>query len=449
MAVDRRGFLDRSIKGGLGAAFGVATIRAPLNAVAPGDKVVVGIMGVGTRGAFLTQLFTQRPDVEIAYVCDVDDRKTALAAKAVQEKKGKAPAAVGSFEHILEDSDVDALVCAAPDHWHSLATILACQVGKDVYVESPASHNIWEGRKMVEAARKYNRVVQVGMQDRSSTYAATAREVIQSGKLGTIHLVSIYNMMTRAPLEDTPDSLPPEGFDWSMWLGPAATRPYNPKCFRRVFWDFSGGNITEEGVHQLDLARWVMGVSYPKSVHHTGGEFFFKDGAETPDTSLVTYSYDGLSVIFQQAWWTPYMAKLPDNVRDSMTKFPDWYPFSGTRTEIYGSNGMMILGRDGGGWQQFDREGRKVASDKQTFAAMQVAHIDNFIDCIRSRKRPSGDVEDGHISAALCHMANISYRLGDRKLEFDSAKEAFGGDNEANRYLKRTYREPWVIPENV
>jgi len=449
MAIGRRGFLDRSIKGGLGAAFGVATLRAPLKAVVPSDKVVVGIMGVGSRGASLIQLFAQRPDVEIAYVCDVDDRKAALAAKAVLDKKGKAPAAVGSFEHILEDSVVDALVCAAPDHWHSLATVLACEVGKDVYVESPASHNIWEGRKMVEAARKYNRVVQVGLQNRSSSYANTGRQLIQSGKLGTIHLVTIYNMMTRAPLENTPDSLPPEGFDWAMWLGPAATRPYNPKYFQRVFWDFSGGNITEEGVHQLDLARWVVGASYPKSVHHTGGEFFFKDGAETPDTSLVTYAYDNLTMIFQQAWWTPYMVKLPDDVRESTTKLPDWYPFTGTRTEIYGSDGMMILGRDGGGWQQFDREGRKIAGDKQTIATLQVAHIDNFISCIRSRKRPSADVEEGHISAALCHMANISYRVGDRKLVFDSVNETFGGDNEANHYLRRTYREPWAIPENV
>ena len=449
MAIGRRGFLDRSVKGGFGAVLGVAAMRTSLRAVAPSDKVVVGIMGVGRRGAYLTELFAQRPDVEIAYVCDVDDKKTALAAKAVQGMKGKAPAAEGSFEHILEDSQVDALVCAAPDHWHSLATVLACQVGKDVYVESPASHNIWEGRKMVEAARKYNRVVQVGMQDRSASYAATARQLIQSGKLGTIHLVSICNMMSRARLENTPDSLPPEGFDWAMWLGPAEKRPYNTKYFQWVYWDFSGGNITEEGVHQLDLARWVIGASYPKFVHHTGGNFFFKDGAETPDTSLVTYAYDGLALNFQQAWWTPYMTKFPENVRESMTTFPDWYPSSGTRTEIYGSDGMMILGRDGGGWQQFDREGRKVTSDKQTFAAIEAAHIDNFINCIRSRKRPSADVEDGHVSAALCHMANISYRLGDRKLAFDSASETFAGDDEANHYLRRSYREPWAIPENV
>jgi predicted dehydrogenase len=226
-------------------------------------------------------------------------------------------------------------------------------------------------------------------------------------------------------------------------------RPYNPKYFRRVFWDFNGGNITDDGVHQLDLARWVIGVSLPKFVHHAGGELFFKDVAETPDTSIVTYEYDGLRLVFEQTWWTPYMIKVPNNVRESATQFPDWYPFIGTRIEIYGSEGMMILGRHGGGWQLFDREGNKIASDKQTFAAMQAAHVSNFISCIRDRKRPNADAEEGHISAALCHMANISYRLGDRKLEFDSANEAFAGDSEANQYLRRTYRKPWVVPENL
>jgi len=449
MTISRRGFLDRGVKGGLSAALGLAAMRTTSKAVAPSDKVVVGIMGVGSRGTFLAQLFAQRPDVEVAYVCDVDEKKLPAAVKAVQDKKGKAPKAVVSFEHILEDGDVDALVCAAPDHWHTVATILACQVGKDVYVEKPASHNIWEGRRMIEAARKYKRVVQVGMQNRSSSYGATARELVQSGKLGSVHLACVYNMMNRTPVENTPDGLPPEGLDWDLWLGPGPSVPYNPKYFRRVFWDFNGGNITDDGVHQLDLARWVMGASFPKAVHHAGGKLFFKDIAETPDTSMVTYEYDALALVFHQTWWTPYMVKVPNNVRESMTQFPDWYPFIGTRIEIYGSDGMMILGRHGGGWQQFDREGRKVASDKQTFAAMQAAHIDNFITCLRSRGRPNADAEEGHVSAALCHMANISYRVGNRRLVFDSANEAFVGDSEANQYLRRTYREPWIVPDKV
>ena len=321
--------------------------------------------------------------------------------KVVEDKQGKTPKTIGNFQRILEDKDVDAMVCATPDHWHALATVLACQAGKDVYVEKPASHDIWEGRKMVEAARKYNRVVQVGMQNRSSSYGGSARELIQSGKLGSIHLVRVYNMLNREPVERTPDTAPPEGFDWDMWLGPGPLRPYNPMYFRRVFWDFNGGIITDDGVHQLDLARAVIGVSFPKSVHHAGGKLFFNDIAETPDTSIVTYEYDGLRLVFEETWWTPYMIKVPNSVRESTTQFPDWYPFIGTRIEIYGSNGMMILGRHGGGWQLFDREGHKIASDKQTFSAMQAAHVENFISCIHSRKHPNADVEEGHISAAF------------------------------------------------
>ena len=234
-----------------------------------------------------------------------------------------------------------------------------------------------------------------------------------------------------------------------MWLGPGPSRPYNPKYFRRVFWDFNGGIMTDDGVHQLDLARAAIGVSLPKSVHHAGGNLFFNDGAETPDTSIVSYEYDGLRMVFEETWWTPYMAKIPTQVRESTVEFPDWYPFIGTRIEIYGSDGMMILGRHGGGWQAFDREGHKVSSDKQTFGTMQAAHVGNFIDCIHNRKHPNADVEEGHISAALCHLANISYRLGDRKVVFDSATESFAGDAEANQYLRRAYRTPWVMPENV
>jgi predicted dehydrogenase len=448
MAMSRRRFLDRSIKGGFSAALGATEAPRALKAVAPSDKVVVGVMGVGGRGTQLTSFFAARPDVEIAYVCDVNAKRLPGAVKVVEEQQGKTPKTVGNFQRILEDKSVDAMICATPDHWHSLATVLACQAGKDVYVEKPVSHNIWEGRKMVEAARKYKRVVQVGMQNRSGSYGAAARDLIRAGKLGSIHLVRVYNMLNRDRVEKTPDSAPPEGLDWDMWLGPGPLRAYNPMYLRRVFWDFNGGLITDDGVHQLDLARWVIGVSYPKSVHHSGGNLFFKDVAETPDTSIVTYDYDGLRLVFEETWWTPYMTKVPTNIRESTTQFPDWYPFLGTRTEIYGSDGMMILGRHGGGWQLFDREGRKIASDKQTFSAMQAAHVGNFISCIRDRKHPNADAEDGHISAALCHMANISYRVGDRKLKFDSAKEAFD-DKEANQYLKRTYRKPWVMPENV
>jgi len=254
MAVSRRRFLERSIRGGFGVAAGVYSLSAASKAVAPSDKVVVGVMGVGGRGTFLTQEFASRPEVGIAYICDVDSRKFQRAVKVVEEKQGKAPRTISDFRRILEDKNVDAMVCATPDHWHGVATVMACQAGKDIYVEKPASHNIWEGRKMVEAARQHNRVVQVGMQNRSNSYGRSARDLIQSGKLGGVHLVRVYNMLNRAPVE-SPDSAPPPELDWNMWLGPGPLRPYNPKYFQRVFWDFNGGLMTDDGVHQMDLAR--------------------------------------------------------------------------------------------------------------------------------------------------------------------------------------------------
>lgn len=427
----------------------MSELGATGKAVSPSDKVVVGMMGVGGRGTFLTELFASRPDVEIAYICDVDSRKFARAVKVVEDLKGKKTKTVGNFQRMLEDKDVDAIVCATPDHWHALATVLACQAGKDVYVEKPPSNDIWEGRKMVEAARKYQRMVQVGMQNRSNSYARSARDLVRSGKLGTVSLVRVFNMLNRKPVERTTDSPPPKELDWDMWLGPASLRPYNSMWSRGVFWDLTGGNITNDGIHQLDLARMVLGFSYPKAAHHAGGRLSFKDIAEVPDTTIATYEYDDLSLVIEQTWWTPYMKKAPQSVRESMTLFPDWYPFYSSKIEIYGSKGMMLLGRHGGGWLLYDADGQKVASDKQKHSEMQAAHVANFVECIRSRKRPNADIEEGHISAAICHMANVSYRVGNRKLAFDAVTEGFVNDEQANQYLRRTYRKPWVMPEKV
>jgi len=442
-AMSRRSFLERGIQGGLGAG-----ILSSSRAASASDKIVVGVMGVGGRGTFLTKLFASRPDVEVAYVCDVDSNKLESVAKEVEELGGKRPKSVGDFRRLLDDTHVDAIINATPDHWHGLGTILACQAGKDVYVEKPASHNIWEGRKMVEAARKYNRVVQVGMQNRSAPYARSAQEHIRSGKLGSVHLVRVFNMLNRERLWKAADTPVPAGFDWDMYLGPVSDRPYNPVWKTRAFWDFGGGNITDDGVHQLDLARSIIGKSYPKSVHHSGGNLFFKDAAETPDTILVTYEYDSLSLVFEATWWTPYMKKTPQHIRDG-DLLPEWYPFNATKIEIYGSKGMMLVGRHGGGWQIYEADGQKGPFEYGHHTRMQMAHVENFVNCIRSRKQPNADIQEGHISASLCHLANISYRVGNRKLTFDGVTETFVNDKEADGYLKRTYRKPWVIPENV
>ncbi len=223
-SVNRRTFL----KGSLGTAAMVAVLPQR-DSLAANDKVVLGVMGVGGRGRQVAQMFASRPDVEIAWLCDPDSRRLGPAKQAIEQAQGKAPQTAQDFRRILDDKSVDAMINATPDHWHALGTILACQAGKDVYVEKPLAHNVWEGRKMVEAARKYKRVVQVGMQTRSAPYAREAVEQIASGKLGDIHMIRVFNMMQHSTMGEGSEQPVPDGFDYDLWCGPAPKLPYNPK----------------------------------------------------------------------------------------------------------------------------------------------------------------------------------------------------------------------------
>lgn len=447
---NRRDFLKQSIRAGAATTLAAATLTGAPRKVSANDKVVIALMGAGGRGNQLLEFFGQRPDVEIAYICDVDTRRFAKAVRNVERLQGKTPRTEQDFRRMLEDKSVDAVVNATPAHWHALSTVWACQAGKDVYVEKPASHNIWEGRKMIEAARKYNRVVQVGLQNRNCAHGWSARDYIKSGAMGDIHLARVNNMLSRKPVNKSPAQPVPEGMDWDMYLGPAPMRPFDPMYFNFMFWDLGGGNMADDGIHQIDLARYALDLGYPKAAHHTGGAFHFKDAGQTPDTILVTFEYDNLSLIFESIWWGKYMKKTPEEIRNGAPEmFPDWYPFNATKIEIYGSDGFMLLGRHGGGWQAFDAKGRLVKKDKMTHLQTQLAHAGDFIDCVRSREKPKGDIAEGHVTTTLCHLGNISYRVGNRRLVFDPRTETFPGDAEANRYLNRTWRKPWVMPERV
>ncbi len=414
------------------------------------DRIRIGVMGIHGRGNFLAQAFAKRPDVEVAYLCDVNANLFKDRSRRVEALQGKKPTVTQEYRQILDDKNVDALVNATPDHWHALGTIHACQAGKDVYVEKPASHNIWEGRKMVEAARKYGRVVQVGTQTRSAPYAREAIRLLRSGKLGDIHFVRVFNMKTRGVITPQPDQPTPPGINYERWLGPAPLRPFNPNHFWGGRWNwkwvYSGGDIVNDGVHQMDLARWVIGKRYPKAVHAAGGIYYFKDGQDSPDTQMVTYEFEGgLVMTFSLTLWTPYMKKTPHEIRAS-DRFPPW-PRNATKVEIYGTRGMMILGRHGGGWQVWERDGSPGPS--RYGRPPTPHHIQNFIECMWSRKRPNADIEEGHLSTLLCHLGNISYRVGCRRLVFDGEKECFVDDPEANKLLKRHYRKPYVVPEEV
>ena len=452
---NRRTFLDRSAHAGLGLAAG-ATILANAQSVwatPANNKVTLGLIGAGGRGGALCDGFLERGDCHVAWVADADiHRAEAAAAAAAKRQKGKAPKAVQDFRKVLDDKGVDAVVIATPDHWHAPATIWACQAGKDVYVEKPPTHNCWEGRKMVEAARKYKRIVQVGTQSRSAPYNMAAKKYIQEGKLGKIHFCRVFDQKEWPNFAAVPDSNPPQGFDWDLYNGPAPEAKYNAN-FRsnwHHFWRYSGGDIVNDSIHQIDLARWLLGVDYPKSVYSTGGRFHQQGAAETPDTQVALFDFDGLVLSFELTLYTPYMLKISPIIRQSDTEFPYW-PQCATRIEIYGSKGLMVVGRHGGGWQVFIRpklhEG--VVKDQKKGHFPDPEHKANFVDCVRTRKTPNADIEEGHRSILLGHLANISYRLGGQKLIIDAKTEKIVGNDEAMKLYRREYRKPYVVEDNV
>jgi predicted dehydrogenase len=438
--INRRAFMKNSA-----GTIAAVSVLSGSRAFAANEKMVVGVMGLGGRGTFLAERFAERPDVEIAYLCDPDSRRLPRAKDTVTKVGKHTPKMVQDFRRILEDKSVDVVVNATPDHWHALGSILACQAGKHVYVEKPISHNLWEGRKMVEASRKYKRVIQAGLQTRSTRYLQDALAYIKTGKLGDVKLVKVYNMMSHPFIKAGPDQPVPEGFDYELWCGPAPKIPYNPSRRWLGYFDYSCGPIPGDLVHQVDAARCLMGdPPSPTSVNHTGGISVLKDGRDTPDTQIASFDYGAFTLITESSLWTPYIMKTPMNLRDKDTP-PNW-PFNSTRVELYGTKGFLYFGRHGDGWQAFDEQGKSVVSAFGRQADKE--HVQNFFDCIRTGKLPNADIEQAHYSTLLCHLANISWRLGNIRLEFDGASETFRNP-EANRFVRRTYREPWVVPEKV
>lgn len=453
--VNRRSFLAQSRQAGLGAAAGLTLLRNPrsVRAAPANDKINLGIIGLGGRGPHLARGFLQRDDCVIGAVADVkSDALTARAAEIAQQQAGRAPARYVDLRRLLDDKSIDAVVVATPDHWHALATIWACQAGKDVYVEKPPTHNCWEGQQMIKAARKYDRVVQCGFQNRSAPYNIAAKQYLDEGKLGEIHLCRIYNQKPpwgNCPVQ--PDSDPPAGLNWDMWNGPATDPSFNASrhaCWNHQ-WRYSGGDIANDASHQIDLARWLLGVNCPKSVYSTGGRFSTQSAAETPDTQIALFEFDKLLVSFELTLFAPYMLKTDPGVRDN-DMFPYWMQNS-TRIEIFGTKGMMVVGRHGGGWQVFVRpQDRKAVVKKQMYGRFpDPEHKQNFLESVRSRELPNADIAAGHASSLLIHYANISYRLGGQKLAIDPQTEQISSNAEAMALFRRTYRDPWVVPEQV
>ena len=442
-SVSRRQFIRKA--GGYAA--GILFITNSHRVFGANERPVLGFMGSGGRGSYLADHFCTRGDCDITWIADPDMNRVTPVVDAVAKKLGRAPQGTQDFRHILDDDEVDGLIITTPDHWHALGTIMACQAGKDVYVEKPTSHNTWEGRQMVDAARKYERIVQVGTQNRSAPYGASAREYLKSGRLGKVVHVKVYNMLAGGPFRPQPDGNPPPGLNWDLWLGPAPERPFNPGRLNwYVWWDYCGGTLSGDAIHQLDLARMALGdPPHPRAAYGAGGRLAFDDRHEMPDTEIITYDYGTFTMTCENGTFSPYLKKIPPEIRFS-DKFPNW-PTTGTRIEIYGTQRLMYLGRHGGGWQVLDESGRIVDQDPGYFPDKW--HQPNFIECIRTRRRPNADIEQAHLSACLVHLGNLACRTGNQRLVFDAKTETFAGNEAANRFLKPAYRKGYQVPEEV
>jgi predicted dehydrogenase len=443
----RREFLGKTLVGTAGLTLGGSGLLIS-SCKGANDKIVLAIIGAGGRGLpCIINCCKVNENVEIKTVCDVNDARSARGVGEVEKQLGYKPQAVKNMKEVFDDRDIDAVWISTPDHWHGLATIWACQANKDVYVEKTPSHCIWEGRKMVEAAKKYKQIVQTGLQNRSGAYNISARDYIQSGKLGQVVHVRIYNLYGGGKWMARPDAEVPQGLDWDMWLGPAPKVPYNPgRHAWSAYWDYNVGTLNDAS-HQLDLARMVMGdPGHPKSMYGWGGNYIWGSEKETPDSQSFTFDFEKFTMTCDSGNATKYMSKASTEIRMDPNRFPEWRT-NADRIEIYGTEGLMFLARHGGGWQVYGAKEQLIAQGGGIHPDKE--HQINFIESIRSRKQPNAGMEQSHLSATLVHMANIAYRTGNKQLVFDAATEKFVDNDEANKLVKKSYRENYQIPDKV
>ena len=452
MSSNRRTFLTGALGAGLAAAGQSQT--------SPNDTINIGVVGIRGRGKSHIQEFGKIPGVRIAYICDIDERLLDQTVSDVEKIQGFKPKTETDIRRLLEHADLDAISVATPDHWHALMTVWGCQAGKDVYCEKPCSYTLWEGRQMVRAARKYDRMVQIGLQRRSDLRVKAAAKFVREGGFGKAYRAKAVIYRGRINIGKVPEAGIPQGVNWDMYLGPAPYRAFDLNRFHygwHFFWDTSTGEVGNNGVHFLDVLRWGLDKhEHPVKIHCTGGQFVEDSDSEVPNVQVGTFEYaDGTLVEIEATtlfsptfggtrvggfWYTDrgYVGST-DNWTATAGKFtPRDQPDSATGVS-YRTNNLSFPGIE-------YPEGPEIPNLEEP----EVSHFQNFIDCVRSRKHEDlhCEVEQGHLSTSLCHLANVSFRVG-RKLEFDPTTEKFIGDDEANGLLRRQYREPYVLPENV
>jgi predicted dehydrogenase len=429
-AANRRSFLKK-------AALGTAALSAASYARAGGanERFVVGVIGPGGMGTAHLRTLAAERDVQISHVCDVDQGRLAAAVKN-GTVNGREPVGVGDMRRVLDRPEVTAVFIATPDHWHAPATLLALAAGKHVYVEKPCSHNIREGRLMIDAARRQRKVCQVGTQSRSTEMNKTAIQMIHEGVIGDVLSVRVWNSQLRRNIGRQKPSNPPAALDFDTWLGPAPVVPYRSNLLHgtwRWFHAFGAGDMGNDGVHDIDVAVWGLQVeTHPSTITALGGKYFFDDDQEHADTQTVVFEYPSVGkegrkkqMIFEQRIWTPYKMEGYEN-----------------GCAFYGTRGMFIVGH-AEGWRLYGPQNKEIKA--MSGRVNLPAHHRDFFNCIRSGNRPSADIEIGHLSASLCHLGNIATRVR-RVLNFDPKTEEIQNDKDAAPMVRRQYREHWGTP---
>ena len=404
-----------------------------LSGQSPNDTVRVAVLGVNGRGVDHIGGFCNLKNVDVAVLCDPDQNVSRKRAAEFEKKYGRPVRTETDLRRVFDDKNIDAVSIATPNHWHALATIWACQAGKDVYVEKPGSHNIFEGRKMIEAAARYNRIVQHGVQLRSSVAVQEGVRKLREGVIGKVYMGRAVIYRWRPSIGHLADEPVPEGLDYDIWLGPAQKRPFSHRYVHYNWhwqWDFGNGEIGNQGVHELDMCLWGLGVKFPRQISALGGKFLWDDDKQTPEILSTSYLYPDENKFMEvevRHWFT--------NQEDSVN----------VGNIFYGSEGFMLI-------KGYDAYETYLGTKRERGPARKEGgdHYANFINAVRTRNKGelNAPVETAHYAAGIAHLGNISYRVK-RRLEFDPAAEKFVNDAEADKLLTREYRPPFVVPEKV
>ena len=409
-----------------------------MRAFGANDKINIAVIGIGGRGKAHVKEYLKQPLATVAALCDVDTAQTERGSKMVEDETGKKPKIYQDLRKLYEDKDIDAVSIATPNHWHALATIWACQAGKDVYCEKPAAYNMFEGQQMVAAARKYNRIVQIGMQSRSIAHKRRAVELLHAGALGKLYMAKGLCYKRRPTIWHTPEEAVPAGLDWDVFLGPAPFHAFTQNRFHynwHWFWDTGNGDIGNQGIHEMDVARWGMGVGLPARAVSTGGKYVFTDDQETPNTQIATLDYGDKEIVFE-------VRGLPTG-GEAMIQ-PSGPNYVGNL--FYGEKGFMSL--DHKGFQIFLGEKREPGESGTADKGDTGPHMQNFLEAVKSRRKEDlhGEVQEGVTSVNLVHMANISYRLK-HEIQFDPVAMKFKESDATAMMARPKSRQPYVVPK--